>query len=82
MSELDCPGGENDWTDLEFGECKRTSEEIVEVGILSHLARLSLLNTKQDLERLGVERGRTATHSWMQKANLQPTDNRFSNYFE
>ena len=38
-----------------------------------HLAGLSLSNTKQYLERLGVERSRTAIHRWVQKAELQPT---------
>jgi len=36
-----------------------------------HLAGLSLSNTKQYLERLGVERIRTAIHNWIQKADLQ-----------
>ncbi|MXR40775.1 IS6 family transposase [Halobaculum sp. WSA2] len=63
-----------DWIDLEFVERERTPEQIVEVGIQLHLAGLSLSNTKQYLERLGVERSRTAIHNWVQKADLQPTN--------
>jgi transposase-like protein len=52
---------------------ERTPRRIVEVDIQLHLAVLSLSNTKQYLEGLGVERSRTATHNWVQKAELQPT---------
>lgn len=53
-------------------ERERTLERIVEVGIQLHLAGLSLSNTKQYLERMGVERSRTAIHSWVKKVELQP----------
>ena len=46
---------------------------VFEVGIQLHLAGLSLSNTKQYLERLGVERSRTAIHNWVQKTDVQPT---------
>jgi len=59
---------------------ERTPEEIVEVGIQLYLAELSLSNTKQYLETLGVQRSRTAIHNWIQKADLQPTGTRSSNY--
>jgi transposase-like protein len=62
----------SDWNDLEFVERERTPEQIIEVGIQLHLAGLSLSNTKQYLERLGVERSRTAIHDWVNKADLQP----------
>ena len=39
------------------------------------MAGLSLSNTKQYIENLGVERSRTAIHSWVQNADLQPTSN-------
>ena len=45
-------------------ERERTPEQIVELGIHLHLAGVSLSNTKQYLERLGVERSRTAIHKW------------------
>ena len=73
MAEFDRLSGGTDWIDLEFVERERTPEQIVEVGIQLHLAGLSLSNTKQYLERLGVERSRTAIHNWVQKADLQPT---------
>jgi transposase-like protein len=80
MPEFDRLSGDSDWIDLQFMERERTPEEIVEVGIQLHLAGLSLSNTKQYLERLGVKRSRTPIHNWVQKAELQPTDTRSSNY--
>ena len=80
MPEIDRLIGDSDWIDLEFMERERTPEEIIEVGIQLHLAGLSLSNTKQYLERLGVQRSRTAIHNWVQKADLQPTGTRSSNY--
>jgi len=73
MPEFDRLGGDSEWIDLEFVERERTPEQVIEVGIQLHLAGLSLSNTKQYLEKLGVERSRTAIHNWVQKANLQPT---------
>jgi len=67
MPESDRLNGDSDWIDLEFIERERTPEEIVEVGIQLHLAGLSLSNTKQYLERLGVKRSRTAIHNWIKK---------------
>ena len=69
MSEIDRLSGDSDWIDLEFMERERTPEQIVEVGIQLHLAGLSLSNTKQHLENLGVQRSRTAIHNWVQKAD-------------
>jgi len=37
-----------------------------------HVVRLSLSNTISILERLSVERSRTAVHNWVHKADLQP----------
>jgi len=75
MTEFDRLNRVTDWIDLEFVERERTPKQIIEVGIQLHLAGLSLSNTKQYLERLGVERSRTAIHNWVQKADLQPTGN-------
>ena len=72
MPETDRLIGNTAWIDLEFMERERTPEPIVEVGIQLHLAGLSLSNTKQYLERLGVNRSRTAIHNWVHKADLQP----------
>ena len=79
MPETDRLVGATDWIDLEFVERERTPEPIVEIGIQLHLGGLSLSNTKQVLERLGVERSRTAIHNWVQKADLQPTGTHASN---
>jgi transposase-like protein len=63
MPEFDRLNGDSGWIDLEFLEGERTPEEIVKVGIQLHLAGLSLSNTKQHLERLGVQCSRTAIHN-------------------
>jgi putative transposase len=73
MAESDRLGGGIGWIDLVSVERERTPEQIVEVGIQLHLAGPSLSGTKQYLERVGVERSRTAIHNWVQKADLQPT---------
>ena len=73
MPEIDRLSGSTDWIDLEFVQRERTPKRIIEVGIQLHLAGLSLSNTKQYLENLGVERSRTAIHDWVQKADVQPT---------
>jgi putative transposase len=72
MTEFDRLSGGIEWIDLEFVERERTPEQIIEIGIQLHLAGLSLSNTKQYLEQLGVKRSRTAIHNWVQKADLQP----------
>ena len=79
MPETNRLTGGTDWIDLEFVERERTPESIIEVGIQLHLAGLSLSNTKQHLERLGVQRSRTAIHNWVKKADLQPEGTRCSN---
>ena len=73
IPEIDRLRGSTDLIDLEFVQRERTPERIIEVGIQLHLAGLSLSNTKQYLERLGVERSRTAIHNWVQKTDVQPT---------
>jgi putative transposase len=71
--------GSSSWIDLEFVERERTPQSAIKVGIQLHLAGLSLSNTKQALEKLGVERSRTAIHNWVQKADLQPTSDTVPN---
>ena len=80
MAETDRLSGGIDWIDLDFVERERTPEAAIEVGIQLHLAGLSLSNTKQYLERLGVERSRTAIHDWIQKADLQPDSDAAPNH--
>jgi transposase-like protein len=72
MPEIERLGGCTSWVDLEFIERERTPPEIIEVGIQLHVAGLSLSNTKQILDKLGVKRSRTAIHNWVQKADVQP----------
>jgi len=67
MSENDRITGVSDWIDLDFVERERPPEQIVEVGIQLHLAELLLLNTKQYVESLSVQRSRTAIHNWVQR---------------
>ena len=61
-----------DWRDVEFVERERTPREISETGIRHRLAGLSLSNTVILPDGLGVGRSRTAVHSRVQKADLQP----------
>jgi putative transposase len=73
MTKFDRLTRSSAWIDLGFVERERTPRPAIEVGIHLHLAGLSLSNTKRELEKLGVERSRTAIHNWVQKAELQPT---------
>ncbi|MBP1986020.1 IS6 family transposase [Halolamina salifodinae] len=72
MAEIDCLDSSFEWIDLDFVERERTPQFAIQVGIQLHIAGLSLSNTKQYLDTLGVERSRTAIHNWVQKADLQP----------
>ena len=72
MAEITRLSGHRDWIDLDFVERERTPEPAVAQGIQSHVAGLSLSNTTDLLEDLGVERSRKAVHDWVQKADLQP----------
>jgi putative transposase len=69
-----------EWIDLEFVERERTPRPAIKVGIQLHLAGLSLSNTKQHLETLGVKRSRTAIHDWVRKADLQPVSETTPNH--
>jgi len=71
--------GHRDWIDLEFVERERTPEPAMALGIQSHVAGLSLSNTVELLEDLGVQRGRKAIHEWVHKADLQPDSGRNPN---
>jgi putative transposase len=72
MAEITRLSGHRDWIDLDFVERERTLEPAIAQGIQSHVAGLSLSNTTDLLEDLGVERNRKAVHDWIQKADLQP----------
>ena len=68
-----------DWIDLDFVERERTPEPAMAIGIQSHVAGLSLSNTVELLDALGVDRSRKAVHDWVQKADLQPESGRSPN---
>jgi transposase-like protein len=80
MPEIERLDGRTSWIDLDFVERERTPREIIEVGIQLHVAGLSLANTKQILDRLGVERSRKAIHNWVQKADVQPSSDAEPNH--
>ena len=72
MAEITRLSGDSDWIDLDFVERQRTPEQAMALGIQSHVAGLSLSNTVELLDALGVDRSRKAIHDWVQKADLQP----------
>ncbi|WP_128904755.1 IS6 family transposase [Halorubrum amylolyticum] len=57
----------------------RTPEPAMALGIQSQVAGLSLSNTTELLEDLGVQRSRKAVHDWVQKADLQPDSSKSPN---
>jgi putative transposase len=79
MAEIARLNGVRDWIDLEFVERERTPEPAMALGIQSHVAGLSLSNTVELLDALGVQRSRKAIHDWVQKADLQPDAGRSPN---
>jgi len=79
MAEITRLSGCRDWIDLDFVERERTPEPAMALGIQSHVAGLSLSNTVELLEDLGVQRSRKAVHDWVQKADLQPDSGKSPN---
>ncbi|MDS0223452.1 IS6 family transposase [Haloarcula sp. S1AR25-5A] len=79
MAEITRLSGCRDWIDLDFVERERTPEPAMALGIQSHVAGLSLSNTVELLDSLGVQRSRKAIHDWVQKADLQPESGRSPN---
>ncbi|AAV48069.1 transposase-like protein [Haloarcula quadrata] len=79
MAEITRLSGCRDWIDLGFVERERTPEPAMALGIQSHVAGLSLSNTVELLEDLGVQRSRKAVHDWVQKADLQPDSGKSPN---
>ena len=79
MPEITRLNGHRDWIDLGFVERERTPESAMALGFQSHIAGLSLSNTVELLEDLGVQRSRKAIHGWVQKAELQPESGREPN---
>ncbi|WP_423999715.1 IS6 family transposase [Haloarcula salina] len=79
MAEITRLSGNREWIDLDFVERERTPESAMALGIQSHVAGLSLSNTVELLEALGVQRSRKAIHDWVQKADLQPESGKSPN---
>jgi putative transposase len=79
MPEIVRLSGASDWIELDFVERERTPSRLMELGIRLHLAGLSLSNTIRELEKFGVKRSRKAVHDWVQKTDLQPSDNESPN---
>jgi putative transposase len=79
MPEINRLTGNRDWIDLDFVERERTPKSAMALGIQAHVAGLSLSNTVELLEALGVQRSRKAVHDWVQKANLQPESGKSPN---
>ena len=79
MAEIARLSGYRDWIDLDFVERERTPKWVMAQGIQSHVAGLSLSNTVELLEDVGVQRSRKAIHEWVQKADLQPESGRTPN---
>ncbi|WP_058997365.1 IS6 family transposase [Haloarcula sp. CBA1127] len=79
MPEISRLSGHRDWIDLDFVERERTPESAMALGIKSHVAGLSLSNTVELLDSLGVRRSRKAIHDWVQKADLQPESGKSPN---
>ncbi|KOX93775.1 transposase [Haloarcula rubripromontorii] len=79
MPEIARLSGSRDWIDLDFVERERTPEPAMALGIQSHVAGLSLSNTVELLDSLGVQRSRKAIHDWVQKADLQPESGKSPN---
>ena len=79
MAEIARLNGHREWIDLDFVERERTPEPAMALGIQSHVAGLSLSNTVELLDSLGVPRSRKAVHDWVQKADLQPESGKSPN---
>ncbi|WP_435346737.1 IS6 family transposase [Haloarchaeobius sp. HRN-SO-5] len=74
MPEIDRLIGASDCFELDFLEREATPEPAMKLGIRLHLAGMSLSDTVSILDELGVDRCRSTVHNWVQKADLQPTD--------
>ena len=79
MPEISRLSGNRDWIDLDFVERERTPKPAMKLGIQSHVAGLSLSNTVELLDSLGVQRSKKAIHDWVQKADLQPKSGKAPN---
>ena len=79
MTEITRLSGRSEWIDLDFVERERTPRRLMELGIRLHLAGLSLSNTVDKIDNFGVNRSPKAVHDWVQKADLQATNDKTPN---
>jgi putative transposase len=80
MAEIARFSGHREWIDVDFVERERTPEQAMALGIRTHLAGLSLSNTVDLLDALGVQRSRKAIRDWVQRADLQPDTDQSPNH--
>ncbi|MDY6765218.1 MAG: IS6 family transposase [Halobacteria archaeon] len=73
MDQINRLSYDSGWIDLDFVEREETPKEVMEMGIHLHLAGLSLSNTVEVLESMGVDRCRATVHNWVHKADLEPS---------
>jgi len=74
MPEFQRLSGSSIGIELDFVEREQTPRELMELSIQLQLCGLSLSDTISVLECFGVERARSTVHNWVQKADLQPTN--------
>ena len=80
MLSFDRLSGDGSCIELDFLKREATPGSAMKLGIRLHLGGLSLSDTVSILEKLGVHRHRTTVHRWVQKADLQPTDDADPNH--
>ncbi len=72
MPEFNCLNDPSAGIQLDFVEQEATPRELMRLSIQLHPAELPLLYTVSVLVKSGTERTRSASHKWIQKADLQP----------
>ena len=79
MAEIARLNAHREWIGLDFVERERTPEPAMALGIQSHATGLSLSNTVESLDCMGVQRSQKSIHDWVQKADLQPESGKVPN---
>jgi len=74
MAEITRLSGCSNWINLDFVEREWTPESAMKLGIQTHLAKPSFLNTISIIDELGINRSQKAVHDWVHKVDLQPTN--------
>ena len=60
------------WIDFSFVERRQTPDWAIQTGIRCHLAGMSLRDSSQFLDELGVQRSHVAVHERVLKDDLRP----------